>query len=198
MATDAGPGRRACLRRRVTWPEWRPSAPSSSTPRNGASACSPSTPSAARTGSAPARRSRRSSAFWTPPSGTRRLALSSRACGSAWLAAWQELPVETRASIEQAILSTAGGARMTLNVAFNYSSRSEIVDAVRAYVDDGNDLSQLDEGGPGRLPLHGGPARPGPAHPHRRRPAHQQLPALAGGLRGALLLRTLLAGLRSR
>jgi undecaprenyl diphosphate synthase len=56
-----------------------------------------------------------------------------------------ELPAETRASIEQAILVTAGGARMTLNVAFNYSSRSEIVDAVKAYVDDGNSLATLDE-----------------------------------------------------
>ncbi len=56
-----------------------------------------------------------------------------------------ELPLETRASIEQAILATAGGSRMVLNVAFNYSSRSEIVDAVRAYVDDGNRLAELDE-----------------------------------------------------
>jgi undecaprenyl diphosphate synthase len=56
-----------------------------------------------------------------------------------------ELPAETRASIEQAILITAAGQRMTLNVAFNYSSRSEIVDAVRAYVDDGNALVDLDE-----------------------------------------------------
>jgi undecaprenyl diphosphate synthase len=56
-----------------------------------------------------------------------------------------ELPAETRASIEQAILVTAGGPRMTLNVAFNYSSRSEIVDAVKAYVDDGNSLATLDE-----------------------------------------------------
>jgi undecaprenyl diphosphate synthase len=56
-----------------------------------------------------------------------------------------ELPPETRASIERAILATAGGERMVLNVAFNYSSRSEIVDAVRAYVDDGNSLAQLDE-----------------------------------------------------
>jgi undecaprenyl diphosphate synthase len=56
-----------------------------------------------------------------------------------------ELPPETRASIEQAILVTAGGTRMVLNVAFNYSSRTEIVDAVRAYVDDGNSLAQLDE-----------------------------------------------------
>ncbi len=52
-----------------------------------------------------------------------------------------ELPAETRASIEQAITVTAGGERMVLNVAFNYSSRSEIVDAVLAYVDDGNPVS---------------------------------------------------------
>ena len=56
-----------------------------------------------------------------------------------------ELPPETRASIEEAVLATASGERMVLNVAFNYSSRSEIVDAVHAYVDDGNDLAQLDE-----------------------------------------------------
>ena len=56
-----------------------------------------------------------------------------------------ELPAETRASIEKAILATADGERMVLNVAFNYSSRSEIVDAVKAFVDDGNDLVDLDE-----------------------------------------------------
>ncbi len=56
-----------------------------------------------------------------------------------------ELPAETRASIEQAILATAGGERMTLNVAFNYSSRSEIIDAVHAFVDDGHSLAELDE-----------------------------------------------------
>ena len=56
-----------------------------------------------------------------------------------------ELPAETRASIEQAIQATAGGTRMTLNVAFNYSSRSEIVDAVRAYHADGGDIAELDE-----------------------------------------------------
>ena len=56
-----------------------------------------------------------------------------------------ELPTETRESIEQAILITAEGQRMTLNVAFNYSSRSEIVDAVHAYLDDGNDIAELDE-----------------------------------------------------
>ncbi len=56
-----------------------------------------------------------------------------------------ELPPETRASIEEAIEATAAGERMVLNVAFNYSSRSEIVDAVHAYVDAGNDLAEFDE-----------------------------------------------------
>jgi undecaprenyl diphosphate synthase len=56
-----------------------------------------------------------------------------------------ELPAETRDSIEQAIQATAGGTRMTLTVAFNYSSRAEIVDAVRAYQADGGDIATLDE-----------------------------------------------------
>jgi len=56
-----------------------------------------------------------------------------------------ELRADTRASIEQALLATAGGERMVLNVAFNYSSRSEIVDAVHAYVDDGRDMAEFDE-----------------------------------------------------
>jgi undecaprenyl diphosphate synthase len=57
----------------------------------------------------------------------------------------EELPAGTRASIEEAIAATAQGRRMTLNVAFNYSSRSEIVDAVRAYLADGGDPADLDE-----------------------------------------------------
>ena len=56
-----------------------------------------------------------------------------------------ELRPETRASIEQAIAATATGERMVLNVAFNYSSRSEIVDAVRSFMDEGNGLTDLDE-----------------------------------------------------
>jgi undecaprenyl diphosphate synthase len=58
-----------------------------------------------------------------------------------------ELPADTRASIEDAISVTSAGKRMTLNVAFNYSSRIEIVDAVRAYAADGNELTDLDEDG---------------------------------------------------
>ena len=58
-----------------------------------------------------------------------------------------ELPPGTRASIEQAISATAQGRRMVLNVAFNYSSQSEIVDAVRAYAAAGKDVRELDEAG---------------------------------------------------
>ena len=57
----------------------------------------------------------------------------------------QELPSATRASIEEAVRLTGAGQRMILNVAFNYSSRAEIVDALRAYVAAGNDLADLDE-----------------------------------------------------
>jgi undecaprenyl diphosphate synthase len=48
-----------------------------------------------------------------------------------------ELDAQTRTSIEEALKSTANGTRMTLNVAFNYSGRSEIVDAARRCVRDG-------------------------------------------------------------
>src|SRR4051812_20895508 len=48
-----------------------------------------------------------------------------------------ELPDTTRASIADAISETAGGRRLTLNVAFNYSGRSEIVDAVQSAIGDG-------------------------------------------------------------
>lgn len=48
-----------------------------------------------------------------------------------------EVDVRTRDSIEEALRLTAGGTRMTLNVAFNYSGRSEIVDAVRGCIRDG-------------------------------------------------------------
>jgi undecaprenyl diphosphate synthase len=57
----------------------------------------------------------------------------------------EELPPLTRASIEQALEATAGGDRMVLNVAFNYSSRAEIVDAVKACADDGLAVADLDE-----------------------------------------------------
>ena len=56
-----------------------------------------------------------------------------------------ELPQRTRASIAEALEATAGGARMALNVAFNYSGRSEIVDAVRNALADGLGPDEIDE-----------------------------------------------------
>ena len=56
-----------------------------------------------------------------------------------------ELPDTTRASIAEAISATAGGRRMTLNVAFNYSGRSEIVDAVQRAMGEGIPAADVDE-----------------------------------------------------
>jgi undecaprenyl diphosphate synthase len=56
-----------------------------------------------------------------------------------------ELPPATRSSIEEAVRATAAGTRMTLNVAFNYSGRSDIVDAVRRCIGDGLPAEAIDE-----------------------------------------------------
>ena len=56
-----------------------------------------------------------------------------------------ELPEATRESIAEALEATSGGTRMTLNVAFNYSGRSEIVDAARRCVADGLAPDEVDE-----------------------------------------------------
>lgn len=56
-----------------------------------------------------------------------------------------ELPPETRDSIRGGLEATRGGERLHLNVAFNYSGRSEIVDAARRCVMDGLDPAAIDE-----------------------------------------------------
>ena len=56
-----------------------------------------------------------------------------------------ELPEATRRSIDAALAATAGGDRLTLNVAFNYAGRTELVDAVRRLVASGIDPSRIDE-----------------------------------------------------
>ena len=56
-----------------------------------------------------------------------------------------ELPEQTQASIGDALAATGEGRRMTLNVAFNYSGRSEIVDAVRGCLADGLAPDAVDE-----------------------------------------------------
>lgn len=57
----------------------------------------------------------------------------------------EELGSSTRDSIEGGLAATAGGTRMLLNVAFNYSGRSEIVDAVRDALADGLSAEEIDE-----------------------------------------------------
>ena len=50
-----------------------------------------------------------------------------------------ELPDDTRRSIDDALEETAGGSRLLLNVAFNYAGRTELVDAFRRIAASGAD-----------------------------------------------------------
>ena len=106
-----------------------------------------------------------------------------------------ELPAGTQQAIREAVAATADGTRLTLNVAFNYSGRSELVDAARRCVEDGLRPDQIDEASLAARLYTSGPARARPGDPHRWRPAPQQLPHLAGRLRRVLLLRHVLARL---
>jgi undecaprenyl diphosphate synthase len=56
-----------------------------------------------------------------------------------------ELPEETRASILGGLDATREGDRLLLNVAFNYSGRTEIADAARRCLEDGLVPEQVDE-----------------------------------------------------
>ena len=56
-----------------------------------------------------------------------------------------ELPDATRASIGEALDATAGGARLLLNIAFNYAGRTELVDAVRKLIASDVDPETVDE-----------------------------------------------------
>jgi undecaprenyl diphosphate synthase len=56
-----------------------------------------------------------------------------------------EIPDTTRESILDAIKATEDGKRLTLNIAFNYSGHSEIVDAVRRAIADGLSPAEIDE-----------------------------------------------------
>ena len=57
----------------------------------------------------------------------------------------EELPISTRESIKEAISATEAGEKLALNIAFNYSGRSEIVDAVRRAFADGLSPDEVDE-----------------------------------------------------
>ena len=56
-----------------------------------------------------------------------------------------ELPQETRSSIDEALDATSDGRRLLLNIAFNYAGRTEIVDAVRSLVASGATPESIDE-----------------------------------------------------
>jgi undecaprenyl diphosphate synthase len=57
----------------------------------------------------------------------------------------EELPAETRRSIDEALAATEGGDRLLLNIAFNYAGRTELVDAVRRLVEQGVPPDAIDE-----------------------------------------------------
>ena len=56
-----------------------------------------------------------------------------------------EVPAGIRDSILEALAATQGGTRLTLNIAFNYAGRTEIVDALRAIVAAGTPAGEIDE-----------------------------------------------------
>jgi undecaprenyl diphosphate synthase len=56
-----------------------------------------------------------------------------------------ELPPPAQESIRQALDETAGGERLQLNIAFNYSGRTELVDAARQLVASGKRPEEIDE-----------------------------------------------------
>ena len=56
-----------------------------------------------------------------------------------------EAPGEVQRSIRGAEERTSGGRRMTLNIAFNYSGRAEVIDAVRAAMANGVSSHAIDE-----------------------------------------------------
>jgi undecaprenyl diphosphate synthase len=57
----------------------------------------------------------------------------------------EELPPDTATSIGQALEETAAGRRLQVNIAFNYSGRTELVDAARALVARGLRPDEIDE-----------------------------------------------------
>jgi len=57
----------------------------------------------------------------------------------------EELPPDTRRSIDEALAETAEGTRLLLNVAFNYAGRTELVDAFRRLAASGVASEEIDE-----------------------------------------------------
>ena len=112
----------------------------------------------------------------------------------------ENLPDPVLEEVDRTLELTKANDGLTLVLALNYGSRAEIVDAVRAIAAQGA-AGGAAAGGRGgaddlRPPVHGRHARPGPADPHGRRDAREQLPAVADQLRRAVRERRAVAGLR--
>ena len=112
----------------------------------------------------------------------------------------QELPQEVQERMAWAREMTERNTGMVLTLALNYGSRTELVDCFNALVQRG--VAQWRHRAPeGRRALHRAaslyqrPARTRSRHPHQRRNAAQQLPAVAGGLRRDLRHRDAVARL---
>ncbi len=195
-ATGAGPAPAACPSSRGTRLASRRSADSSSTPSGAASRCSRCTPSAARTGRGPTTRCRACSSLLGRAIANETDELRAQGVRVRMLGRLDELPDETRASIADALERTAGGARLQLNIAWNYAGRTELVDAFRRIAASGVSPEAVDERTISDALYTGGLPDPDLADPHRRRAAGQQLPHLAVGLRRAGLHRLPVAGLR--
>jgi undecaprenyl diphosphate synthase len=92
------------------------------------------------------------------------------------------LSEKVRNGLEQAEAATAGNSRLVFNICFNYGGRWDIAQAAASWPR----AAKPSPSQPG--PRHGaGPrARSRPVDPHRRRAAHQQLPALAGRVQRAV------------
>ena len=82
-------------------------------------------------------------------------------------------------SCEIGISKTAGNTGMLFNIALNYGGRAEIVDAARRAIAAGVAPDDLDERRFSEFLYTAGQPDPDLLHPHQRRDARQQLPALA-------------------
>ena len=116
------------------------------------------------------------------------------------------LPDATARTLKEAAAATRDVEGVLVNVAVGYGGRREIADAVRSllqhHAKEGTSIEELatilDVEHIAEPPLHEGPARPRPRHPHLGRAAARRLPALAVRAQRVLLLRGLLARLPSR
>ena len=113
-----------------------------------------------------------------------------------------DLDPDIRRLLEEAEELTKDNDELTLVVAFNYGARQEIARAAARARGQGQGRrarSVGDHRRPDRPePRRARPARSRPHHPHQRRAAAVQFPALAGGLQRAGVRADLLAGLRPR